>query len=54
MCKIFEGKMNISIIHLDLQTSLLIHRHDTTLRFQSWPTLFTLALKMYYTVQNYN
>jgi hypothetical protein len=25
MRKIFEGRMNISIIHLDLQTSLLIH-----------------------------
>jgi hypothetical protein len=44
MRKIFEGSMNISVI------SLFIHRLDTTLRFQSWPTMFTLVLKNFVTL----
>jgi hypothetical protein len=41
--KIFKGTMCISIMHLDLQMSLLIHCPDTTVPFQSWPTQFTLV-----------
>lgn len=53
MRRIFDGSMSNSITYLDLQTCPLIQRHDTTLRFQSWHTLFTLVLKICCTVQNY-